>query len=332
MMRAAVYEATGPAHEVIRIATLPVPQPGAGAVRVRMRASGINPSDTKRRAGWRGAAMAHPMIVPHSDGAGVIDAVGDGVAAARIGERVWLYNAARGRPFGTCAEFCVVPADHAIALPEGTDFAEGACLGVPAQTAHDAVFSDGPVAGLTVLVQGGAGAVGHYAVQMAAQAGARVIATVSSAEKAAHARAAGAAETVDYRSEDVAARVMALTGGRGVARIVEVDLGANLAADTAIIAENGVIASYSSTAVPEPVLPYYPLAWKGVTLRLVQAYILPPARRAAAVTAITDALRAGTLQHSIAARFPLGQTAAAHAFAERGQGIGTTVVEIGGDA
>ena len=282
----------------------------------------------KRRAGWRKEGLEFPKIVPHSDGAGVIEAVGRGVDPGRVGERVWLYNAQRGRAFGTCAEYCTLAADLAIPLPASTSFAEAACLGVPAQTAHFAVTCDGDLRGQTVLVQGGAGAVGHYAIQWAKRSGARVITTVSKDEKAANAREAGADHVIDRKRADVIAAVLDLAPS-GVERIVEVDLGANLAIDVAVIAENGTIASYSSTAVPEPVLPYYPLAYKGVTLHLVQVYILPSTARAAAIRDIGEALAEGKLIHTIAATFPLEQTAKAHVLAESPDHIGNVVVQIG---
>lgn len=328
-MRAVWYERTGPAAEVLTFGTLPDPEPGPGEVLVRVRASGVNPSDTKQRGGWRGARPAFPRVVPHADGAGEIVACGAGVAR-RIGERVWIYNGVglydAKRATGTCAELIALPAAQAVPLPDRLDFAAGATLGIPAQTAHRAVFADGPVAGQTILVAGGAGAVGHYAIQFAVLGGARAIATVSSPAKAAHARAAGAEATIDRRHEDVAQRVRAIAGT--VDRIVEVDLGANLAIDVAVLAPNGTIASYSSTAVPEPVFPYYPLAFKGANLRLVQGYNLPAAARAAAIADIGRWSADGALTHAIARRFPLAQTAAAHAFLETGTAIGNVVVDI----
>jgi NADPH:quinone reductase len=327
-MRAAWYEVTGPAFEVIRVGDLPRPEPDAGEVLVRVHASGVNPSDTKRRAGWRKEPLEYPRIIPHSDGAGVIEAVGAGVEDGRIGERVWLWNAQRGRANGTCAECVALPAALAVPLPDATSFAQGACLGVPSCTAHFAALADGPLTGQTVLVQGGAGAVGNYAVQWAKRSGAHVIATVGSAAKADLARKSGADATVDRHAEDVVQRVLELTDGHGVDRIVEVDFGANLDIDVALIKPNGVIASYSSTARPEPVFPYYPLAYKGVTLRLVQAYILPEAARALALADIDEALRGGGLEHRIAATFVLEQTAAAHELLESGEATGNVVVEI----
>lgn len=331
-MRAAWYECTGPAREVLQTGDLPDPVAAPGDVTVRIHASGVNPSDTKHRGGWRGWTMPFARIVPHADGAGVVVAVGPGVAAARLGERVWVYNANAlydaSRALGTAAELCAVPADQAIPLGETVGFDAGACFGIPACTAHRAIFAEGSVQGQTILVQGAAGAVGQYCVQMAKLGGATVIGTVSSPEKAAQASSAGADAVIDRKREDVVARVLALTSGRGVDRIVEVDLGANLAIDVPLIRANGTIASYSSTTVPEPVFPYYPLAFKGVTLRLVQGFNLPPAARAAAIADITAWSASGALRHAIAARFALAEIAAAHELLESGRAIGNVVVEI----
>ncbi|MDP7386367.1 MAG: NADPH:quinone reductase, partial [Nitrospinota bacterium] len=234
-MRAGWYEKQGPAGEVIQVGEMAAPEPGAGEVRVRLAVSGVNPSDAKNRLGARGP-MKFPRVVPHSDGAGEIDRVGPGVDPARAGERVWVFNGQWDRPFGTAAEFIALPAGQAVRLPEGVTDAEGACVGIPGMTAHRCVFADGPVQGKTVLVTGGAGAVGHCAVQLAKWGGASVIATVSSDEKAERARGAGGAvgggadHVVNYRTENVAERVRELTGGEGVDRIVEVDFGGNLEA------------------------------------------------------------------------------------------------------
>ncbi len=205
-MRAVWYERQGPAKEVFVVAELPTPEAGPGEVRVRLEASGVNPSDTYRRAGPGG--MDYPRVVTNSDGAGVVDQVGAGVARSWMGKRVWLYNGQRnGRWCGTAAQYIALSVDLVTELPSTVSFAEGATLGIPAMTAHRCVFVAGAVQGRTLLVTGGAGAVGHYAVQLAAWAGATVIATVSSAEKAERARAGGAAHTINYRHEDVAARV-----------------------------------------------------------------------------------------------------------------------------
>ena len=210
-MRAATYHQQGPAQSVLKVGTVETPEPSDGEVRVRLATSGVNPSDVKSRSGVFRRPMAFPTIIPHSDGAGIIDKVGPGVSEYRVGERVWTFNAQFQRPFGTAAEYVTLPSKQAVPLPAETDFAAGACLGIPALTAHRGVTLFGPVNGLNVLVQGGAGAVGHYAVQIAKSKGATVIATVSSDTKANHARTAGADHVINYRTENVAERVKALT-------------------------------------------------------------------------------------------------------------------------
>jgi NADPH:quinone reductase len=326
-LRAVFYERTGPAAEVLQFGEVETPRPGHGEVLVEIAASGVNPHDTKGRSGWTGRPMPHPRIIPHSDGAGRIVAVGDGVDRARVGERVWICRADHRAGMGAAAEFVAVPADCAVVLPDDVPFAAGASLGVPALTAFMAVFAGGPVSGLDVLVQGGAGAVACYAIQFARQDDARVFATVSSPEKAAHARRYGADAIIDYTREDVATRVLALTDGRGVDRIVEVDFGANLAADVAMIAPHGVIASYSSSRVREPVFPCYDLAPKDVPVRIVQGKIIPDATRLAGVALITQLMRGGALIHPPAITFPFQHTAAAHAALESGTTTGKIVVE-----
>src|SRR6266850_2542158 len=198
-MKAAWYERNGSAREVLKVGDMPDPKPGKGEVRVRMVVSGLNPSDVKRREGSRGQVIEFPRVIPNSDGAGVIDAVGPGASESWVGERVWVWNAQWGRAFGTCAEYCTLPEAQVRALPEGVGFDEGACLGIPAMTAHQALFSNGEVRGQTILVTGGAGAVGRYAIQMAKWGGAMVIATVSSPEKARVASEAGADLVIDYK-------------------------------------------------------------------------------------------------------------------------------------
>jgi NADPH2:quinone reductase len=329
-VRAAWYDHSGPAAEVFVVGQRPDPTPLAGEVVVKLRFSGINPSDWKARAGWAPAARAKPVTlgaIAHSDGAGEIVALGDGVDRARIGERVWIWHGTH-RGYGTAAQFCVVPSERAVRLPDSVPLEVGACLGVPAITAHAALFSDGPLDDKTVLVTAGAGAVGSYAVQMAAAAGARVAATASTGEKRAIAQALGAACVVDYRAADAAARLLAFSGAAGFERIVEVDLGVNIDLDLAVAATNGVIASYSSTARPSFEFAYYGFAAKGLTLRIVQAYRLPPAARVAAVTAISAALERGALIHRIATIVPIGEIGRAHALAESGELIGKVLVEI----
>ena len=327
VMKAVWYEGFGPAGEVLVHGDMAEPAPGAGEVLVRLHASGVNPSDVKLRAGARpGAVMAFPRIVPQSDGAGVIEAVGAGVDAARVGQRVWLWNGQWRRQFGSAAEFIALPADQAVSLPEGTSFTQAACFGIPAMTAWAAVLGDGPVKDQTVLVTGGAGTVGRYAVQMARLAGAEVITTVSGPEKAAH--AGPAHHVINYREEDVAARVLEITGGRGVERIVEVDFGANIAVTEKIIAERGAIAAYASAAEMTPSIPFYPLLFRNARLWFLLVYLLDPAMRRRGEAQLTEWLEAGALSHAVAQTFALADTAAAHRAVEAGEKLGSVVVEI----
>ncbi len=329
-MLAAFYTRTGPARDVLATGDQPDPRPAAGEVLVRVRASGINPADVKRRAGWRGMKMEHPLVVPHTDGAGDIVEVGEGVARSRVSERVWLYNAqggygTAGRAFGTAAELVAIPAVQAVRLDDALSFEAGACLGVPAMTAHRAIFSDGPVDGQTILVNGAAGAVGHFAVQLAIAGGARVIGTVGNAAAAAHARDAGAFATIDRKAEDVVSRVLDLTDGTGVDRIVEVDFAANRQADIAMLKLNGTIASYSSSSDPEPVLPYYAFANKGANLRFIQGFCIPPEARRAGEVMLAELAAADRLSVAIAATYTLADIASAHEHVERGS-LGNVVV------
>lgn len=326
-MRAVWYETTGPAAQVLRLGEMETPQPGPGEVRVRLSASGVNPSDVKSRDGLRGP-IAFPRVIPHSDGAGEIDAVGEGVSPARIGERVWVWNAAYRRAFGTCAEYVCLPEAQAVSMPKGTSFEAGACLGIPASTACHAVFADGDVAGQTVLVTGGAGAVGHYAIQLARWGGAKVIATVSGPEKAKAAEAAGAHAVVNYREGDVAAAILAANHGKPVDRVVEVEFGGNLPVISAVIGEGGVIAAYGSMADAEPKLPFYPLMFRNVTLRMLIVYLLSSPERARMLARLDAALEEGALSHAIAATFDLADSAKAHEAVESGKLIGNAVITI----
>lgn len=326
-MNAAWYDRNGAAGAVLTVGNLPDPVPGPGEVLVRVKLSGVNPSDVKTRAGTRGG-MAFPRVVPQSDGAGVIEAVGPGVEPRRIGERVWLWNGQWRRPYGTAAEKIALPSEQAVRLPDGVPFEAGACLGIPAMTAEACLFSDGPISGRTVLVTGGAGAVGHYAIQLARWGGSRVIATAGRPETLAACRQAGADPVIDYKREKVAVRVLEETAGEGVDRIVEVEFGGNLETSLAVIKENGVIAAYASMAAPTPTLPFYPLMFKAATLRLVLVYILTPAARRRAIANLTAALEAGALTHPIAARFPLAEIARAHEAVEAGDKLGQVLVTL----
>jgi NADPH:quinone reductase len=327
-MRAAWYERTGPAGEVLVVGERPDPVPAAGEVRVRLAVAGINPRDVKRRAGTGDRVMDDPVVVPGDDGAGVIDEVGPGVPDGRVGERVWVHSANHGRPFGTAAQYVTVPAGQAVPLPSPASFADGACLGVPALTAHRCVFADGPVAGRTVLVTGGAGAVGRYAVQLAALAGATVIATASTPEKRRSAAEAGAHHVVDHRRPDAADVIAGLAGPDGVARVVDVAFGANLPLTSAVLAVNGTIATYGSDADPQPRLPFYPLMRRGTTIRTVLVFVMPPAALAMAVHDVVEHLRAGSLSHPVAATYPLDEVARAHEAVEAGGHIGRILLDV----
>ncbi|WP_347312414.1 NADPH:quinone reductase [Defluviimonas sp. SAOS-178_SWC] len=325
-MKAVWYEGFGPADDVLTFGDLPDPTPGPGEVLVRLRASGVNPSDVKLRAGARaGAVMAWPRIVPHSDGAGVIEAVGAGVDAARVGERVWIWNGQWQRPFGTAAELIALPSAQAVRLPDGTSFAEAACLGIPAMTAWYALFADGPIAGKTVLVTGGAGTVGRYACQMARLGGARVITTVSSPEKTAHSTAE---DWINYRETDVAAAVMDLTGGAGVDRIVEVDFAANQQASLAILKPGGVVASYASASKMKPELEFYGFMFRNVTLRMLIVYQLDPETHRRGEAQLTEWLEAGALSHAVVPGGTLADCASAHRIVEAGEKLGTVVLDL----
>lgn len=307
-----MYRTTGTARDVLRVEEVDRPEPGPGEVLVRVRASGVNPTDHKTRSG----ATARPVDefqVPHQDGAGVIEAVGAGVDPARVGERVWLWLAAFGRRWGTAAEWTVLPARQAVPLPDGASFDLGASLGVPAMTAHRCLFADGPVDGKTVLVAGGAGAVGHYAIELAKHAGARVVTTVSNPEKAALAAKAGADLVVNYRDADAVDQVREFAPV--VDRVVEVALGANLGLDLAVSGPSTVVVSYAADG-PDPVLPVRACMTANVTLRFVLLYGVPGAALDAAVAGVTGALAAGALTELPAHRFPLSDIAAAHEAAE----------------
>jgi NADPH2:quinone reductase len=325
-MRAAWYEKNGPAAEVLKLGELPMAEPGPSEVRVRVVVSGLNPTDVKSRAGSR--AMGFPRVVPHQDGAGVIDAVGPGVPASRVGERVWLYIVQWQRPWGTAAEYTVVPAQRAVTLPVNANFAEGACLGIPAVTAHRCLFADGPIDGQTVLVTGGAGAVGHYGVQLAKWAGARVIATVSSKEKAVLAMEAGADHVVNYRTGDTAAEILELTGGAGVDRVVDVDFGGNLAVSVKVVKVNGVLSAYASAGDTEPKLPYSAIMARNLTIRPVLIYTMPERAKDEAVRDVLRLVEAGRLIHNIGAHFPLERIVEAHQAQESGKITGNIVVDV----
>ncbi len=313
-MKAALYTRTGPAAEVLRVEELDRPQPGPGEVLVRVRASGVNPTDYKSRSGLTPRPI-DGFQVPHQDGAGIIEAVGTGVDPGRVGQRVWLWLAAAGRRWGTAAEWTVLPARQAAPLPDGASFDLGASLGVPAMTAHYCLFCDGPITGQTVLVAGGAGAVGHFAVELAKRAGARVVATVSGPEKAALAEKAGADLVVNYRSADAAGQVRAFAPA--VDRVIEVALGANLALDLAVARPGTTVVTYAAEAA-DPVLPVRACMTANVVVRFILLYGVAATALEQAAEDITAALAAGDLTGLPVHKFPLEDIVAAHQAAEAG--------------
>lgn len=327
-MLAVSYNRVGPADEVLSFGEVETPSAGAGEVRVKLASSGVNPSDVKSRAGVRNKTLPFPMIIPHSDGAGVIDQAGSGVDRARIGERVWVWNAAWQRPMGTAAQYVVLPAQQAVTLPDAIDFSAGACLGIPALTAYHAVAMSGGVDGKAVLVTGGAGAVGHYAIQFAKLGGAaRIIATVSGDAKGAIAIAAGADAFINYKTEDVAQRCNALTEGRGIDRIIEMDLAANIQSDLATLRPDGEVVVYGSGA-PEIAVPFFASILKNARYYFFIVYNLNAADRASDLADVSRLLSENKLKHQIAARMPLAHAAQAHRLVESGQAVGNVVLDI----
>jgi NADPH:quinone reductase len=315
-MKAALYDRHGASREVLRVEEVERPEPGPGEVRVKVEFSGINPTDWKSRGG----ATARPIDgfqIPHHDGAGVIDAVGEGVDPGRIGQRVWLYLAAAGRRWGTAAEWTVVPEHAAVPLPDSASAELGASLGVPAVTAHRCLFADGPVDGKTVLVAGGAGAVGHFAIELAKHAGARVITTVSGPRKAELAAKAGADLVVNYREPDAADQIISFLGEKGVDHVVELAIGANLQLDLAVTRLGARIVTYAAEAA-DPVLPVRACMNANVVLRFVLLYGVPPEALGQAAVDITAALADGALTELPGTKFPLDEIAAAQDAVEGG--------------
>jgi NADPH:quinone reductase len=325
-MRAAYYESNGPARKVLQLGDVETPQTGRGEVRVRLLTSGVNPSDVKSRAGLT-RKIAFPRVIPHSDGAGEIDAVGEGVSPTRVGERVWVWNGQWRRPFGTAAEWIVLPSEQAVALPANVTMDAGACLGIPAYTGYQAVLLARAKEGSTVLVAAGAGAVGHYAIQFAKKRKATVITTVSSPAKAEIARQAGADQVIDYKREDVGERVMAITGKRGVDAVIEMDLAANARLLPNVLAPNGVVAIYGSGAA-EASIPFQFLLQNSITMQFFLVYLMPQAERERATADITRMLERNELIHNVAQTFDLGDMVAAHEAVESGKAMGNIIVRL----
>ncbi len=330
-MRVACYDKNGSAKEVLRLIDVDDPAPGPGEVRVRLKTSGVNPSDVKTRAGLT-RKIAFPRVVPHSDGAGEIDMIGAGVSASRKGQRVWVWNGQWKRPMGTAAQYIVLPEAQAVPLPPHVSFEAGACLGIPALTAWRAIELAEAAPGATLLVSGGAGAVAHYAIQFAKARGATVIATVSSAAKATITREAGADHTIDYKTENVGERVAAITGkpaaaGGGVDAIVELDLTANAGLIPAVLRPRGKVVIYGTGAKAE--IPASFCLVSTISLLFFLVYELTPEERRRAVEGISRMLEANTLRHNVGATFPFDQIVAAHEAQEGGKIAGNIVLTMG---
>lgn len=327
-MQAAWFAAFGPARQVLVVGEQPQPKPARGEVLVRLMASGVNPSDVKKRAGSFPNLLDGGLVIPNSDGAGVIEAVGEGVAASRIGERVWVYQAQHDRRFGTAAAYVALDASRAVLLHDQSSFEIGACLGIPAMTAHRCVFADGPVPGQVLLITGGAGRVGFYAIQWAHAAGATVIASASNPADEQLCRSAGARHVVNHREPGWGERVKALNDGKPVDRVIDVEFGANLPEVLQCIRTGGTIASYSSTQVREPTLPFARMMYLDLTLRLVIVYSMPEPAKEHAVEDINRALAEGKLKHRVAHVLPLAEIARANELVEKGGFGGCVVVRV----
>lgn len=328
-MHAITYSAFGPASDVLKLQEVTTPEPGKGEVRVRLVYSGVNPSDVKARAGTRPGVTKPPfdLIVPHSDGAGVIETVGAGVATDRVGTRVWIWNGQWQRPFGTAATHICLPSDQAVPLPDDVSFETGAILGIPGLTAAHAVFGGGDIAGKSVLIQGGAGTVGLLAVQLAKSGGAHVIATARG-DGILAAKDAGADVVLDYTQTNLPQAILRANSGVPVDRIVEVEFGVNVATDAEVIAPNGTIAAYGSAKDMAPTLPFGPLLFKAVTVDIVLIYLLPPSERQAAIARLHAALSEGALACPVAEIHPLADTAKAHEAVEAGNRAGAILVDV----
>mgnify|MGYP001324702945 CR=1 FL=1 len=326
-MKAVWYTKTGKAADVLKVGELDDPVPVAGEVLVKIKTSGINPSDVKTRAGARGD-LQFPRVIPHSDGSGEIVDVGEGVDRNRIGERVWIWNGAFGRADGTCAELISLPEFQAVKINNDVSYESAACMGIPASTAYYGILADGSVKGKTVLISGGAGAVGFYGIQMAKLSGANVITTISSDEKAEIANNAGADKVINYKNENVLEEIMEYTENDGVDRIFEVEFGGNLPINEKIIKPNGVIAAYGSMAEMEPKLPFYNLMFKGVKIDTFLIYSIEKKFREEILNGLSELLNQNSLKHIISQTYSINDVVSAHKAIESGSVIGNIVIEI----
>ena len=327
-MKACWFDAFGSAQDVLQQGDWPTPEPSPDEVLVQLHTTGVNPSDVKKRAGAFPDLLDSGPVIPHSDGAGVITAVGEGVSPSLVGERVFVYQAQYGRQLGTAAEYVALDSVRAPVLPDNASFEVGACIGIPIMTAHRCVFADGPVADQLILVTGGAGRVGYYAIQWARRAGARVIATASNEQDATACREVGAEAVVNHREPEWGQAVLDLTGGQKVDRVIDVEFGANLPELLQCVRIGATIATYSSTVVPEPALPFRTMMFMDLTVRIVIVYAMPEEAKAQAVVDTQAALTEHGLQHRVAETLPFEQMAKAHEVIEEGSVRGCVVVTI----
>lgn len=324
-MKAAWYEKQGAAGDVLVVGEMDDPTPAEGEVRIRLAASGVNPGDIIKRQDAFGYGMPFPRVIPHSDGAGTIDQVGRGVPDDWLGKRVWCHGAQTYRPFGTAAEYTVVPVWQAVPLPSMVSIEQGACLGIPGITAHRAVHVGGSVAGRTVLVQGGAGAVGACAVQLARQAGARVIATCRTEYDREIALQAGADQALVMEAT-LNERIRAIAP-EGVDHIVEVAFGENVQCDAEVLTQGGSIATYATQA-SSPGLPFWPLVFLNATIHFIGSDDVTQEAKVQASYDLNQALESGWQGMPIAKRFPLEDIVAAHEFVENPPQRGRVVLTL----
>ncbi len=327
-MKAISFSDFGPANQVLKVSDWPTPAPGPGEVLVKLHTTGVNPSDVKKRAGGFPNLLDNGPVIPHSDGAGVIEAIGSGVPASRVGERVFVYQAQYDRLHGTAAEYVAIDALRAPSLPDNTAFDVGACVGIPMLTAHRCVFADGDVADQWVLVTGGAGRVGYYAIQWAQRAGARVVATASNEADALACREAGAEQVVNHREPGWGRQVVEQLGGSQIDRAIDVEFGANLPELLDCLRTSATIATYSSTVLPEPSLPFRTMMFMDLTVRMVIVYAMPETAKAQAVVDTQALLAEGGLRHRIAQTLPFSEMARAHKIIEEGSVRGCVVVTL----
>ena len=325
-MKAAWYTSFGPAEEALTIGELKTPEPEPGEVKIRVYASGVNPSDTKKRLGANPALLDDGPVIPNSDGAGEIVSVGEGVSPSRVGERVWVYNAQYGRRLGTSAEYVCLPSDYAIMLPESADYNAGAMMGIPAMTSHRCLFADGSVEGQTLLITGGAGRVGYYAIQWAKQYGATVISTASSDASREQCNNAGADLVVRHPSEESVKEMLEYTNGKKIDRIIEGDFGANLLPVLEVLKTGGTIATYSSMTDMNPSIPFVRMMFMDITIRMVLVYEMPKEAKEHAAKDITTMLSQNRFDNRVAKEYSLDDIASAHTLIESGKPHGSVII------